>query len=62
MRFPIEISRERWSEQTQKMDEEGGEVGNEETFPSPPPLMFLFFSDGEVSRGVNQYTASVDMR
>ena len=43
MRFPIEILRESWSEQTKKMDEEGGEVGKEETFPSSPPLIFFFF-------------------
>ena len=47
MRFPIEILRESWSEQTKKMDEEGGEVGKEETFPSSPPLIFFFFFSTE---------------
>ena len=37
MRFPIQISRESWSEQTEKMDEEGGE-GGKRKLSLPHPL------------------------
>ena len=47
MVFPIEVSRESWSEQTEKMDEEGGGGGKEETFPPPPRQIFYFFLSTE---------------
>ena len=47
-------NRKKW-----KKREGEGERGN---FPFPTPSNILFFFDGKVSRGVKQYTASVDMR